>query len=263
MLEDINKASGNWWKFKLVDGTGSGDQSKNESASMKITDEQNALYSANGADRGKVYTFDYYDADALLQGISFRPTLSNAQAIRTIYAKTNNDTKRTVLSDQAELLDYKFDDRLFRDDSPKNPPKPKADKAFYDTMASLQLLTPPAGAYQMTTIIGGKPYTRRLVLPDTSILNMIVDDGDVENNPKYTGIMPGIQAEFTIQGIGGLRTFMMFLVRNLPAPYSHKNVVFRIINLQENIDNGKWTTTITAGIIPLRGHIKAKLGIKT
>ena len=73
--------------------------------------------------------------------------------------------------------------------------------------------------------------------------------------------MPGIQATFTIQGIGGLRTFMMFLVRNLPDPYSENNIVFRIVNLEENIEPGNWTTTITAGVIPLRGSIKAGLGI--
>jgi hypothetical protein len=54
---------------------------------------------------------------------------------------------------------------------------------------------------------------------------------------------------------------MMFLVRNLPEPYSEKNIVFRIVNLVENIEAGNWTTTITAGVIPLRSFIKARLGI--
>jgi hypothetical protein len=54
---------------------------------------------------------------------------------------------------------------------------------------------------------------------------------------------------------------MMFLVRNLPKPYSHEDIVFRIIDLTENLEAGKWTTTITAGIIPLRKSIKDRLGI--
>jgi hypothetical protein len=73
--------------------------------------------------------------------------------------------------------------------------------------------------------------------------------------------MKGIQAQFTIQGIGGLRTFMMFLVKNLPEPYSQEDVVFRIIDLTETLDNGKWTTVITAGLIPLNGFIKSVLGL--
>jgi hypothetical protein len=102
-----------------------------------------------------------------------------------------------------------------------------------------------------------------IVLPATDIQQLLLDDSDEENNPKYTGIMPGIQATFTIQGIGGLRTFMMFLVRNLPEPYSEKNIIFRIVDVQETVEAGKWTTQITAGVIPLREHIKARLGIKS
>jgi hypothetical protein len=73
--------------------------------------------------------------------------------------------------------------------------------------------------------------------------------------------MPNIKATFTLQGIGGLRTFQMFLVE-LPEPYSKENIVFRITNVTETLSKGQWTTTIVAGIIPLRGYIKTKLGLK-
>jgi hypothetical protein len=138
-------------------------------------------------------------------------------------------------------------------------PTPKADTSgFDDTMRTLQQAEKPAdGSYQITH--GANVY--RLALPANDIQLMLLDDTDENNNPKYTGIMPSIQATFTIQGIGGLRTFMMFLVRNLPEPYSEKNIVFRIVNLVENIEAGNWTTTITAGVIPLRSFIKARLGI--
>jgi hypothetical protein len=55
----------------------------------------------------------------------------------------------------------------------------------------------------------------------------------------------------------------MFLIKNLPQPYSHKNIIFRIVDVQNSIENGKWTTIIKAGLMPLRGrYIKSKLGIK-
>lgn len=261
IFSDLTKSAANFWKFKLVRGTGkAGDDDK--VASMKIIDENFTMYSAN---RIPVYSFDYYDADSLLKSIAFRPTLSNAQAIRTIYASTNTENKRVNLTTEQAILDYKFEDRLFKDDKQKYNSASVVRKtlAFSEAMRALQDFDPGA-APQITTKNGDKLHFRRLAIPatDTKLLNALLDDKDVENNPRYTGIMPGIQAEFTLQGIGGLRTFMMFLVRNLPAPYSHKNVIFRVINLQENIEGGYWTTTITAGVIPLRNHIRKRLGMK-
>jgi hypothetical protein len=224
---------------------------------MKIVDYKFMSF----ANRGTVWTFDYFDADSLLLGIGFKPTLSNAQAIRTIYAQTNNPANNTTITNGTnELLDYKFKDRLKLGQNVGNAPTPKADTSGFDeTMRDLQQITPCDGCYQITT--GNHCY--RLAMPATDIQQLLLDDGDEDNNPKYTGVMPGIQATFTIQGIGGLRTFMMFLCRNLPEPYSENNIVFRIVDVQETIEPGKWTTQITAGVIPLREHIKARLGIKS
>ena len=256
ILEDINSCCGNFWDFRLVNGTGKEGMNKGDIATMKIVDYK-FMASIN---KGVVYTFDYFDADSLLLGMSFKPTISNAQAIRSIYAPTNNPNRKIVLTNGTnELLDYHFTDRLFAQDEQyeiKNTIKDHS--GFMNTMKRLQRLTPDEGSFQMT--IGNNIY--RLAMPNaTDVLQLLLDDGDTENNPKYTGIMPGIQATFTIQGIGGLRTFMVFLVRNLPEPYSDKNIVFRIVDVQESIESGKWITTITAGVIPLRGFIKKRLGI--
>lgn len=255
LLEGINGACGGFWDLRLVSGLGDKTVPPNEPAPMKIVDYKFMSFS----NRGTVWSFDYFDADSLLLGIGFKPTLSNAQAIRTIYANTNNPGNTTVVTNGTnELLDYKFQDRLKLGENVGNAPTPKADKSGYeDTMRELQGISPCGGAYQMTT----DTKIRRLAMPATAIQQLLLDDSDEDNNPKYTGIMPGIQATFTIQGIGGLRTFMMFLCRGLPEPYSEKNIVFRIVDVQETIEAGKWTTQITAGVIPLREHIKARLGI--
>ena len=262
LLSDISDAAGGFWDFRLVSGTGSEDQPSGEAATMKIVDYR----FMNTANTGTPFTFDYFDANSLLMGIGFKPTLSDAQAIRTIYAKTNHPDKNvTVVNGTNELLDYKFRDRLAKDEDDKTrdlPPAPTEE--FLTIMRDLQRIDPCDGACQMTMKVRGKIVVRRLALPFASVvLKLLLDDGDEEYNPKYTGIMPGIQATFTIQGIGGLRTFMMFLVRNLPEPYSENNIIFRIVDVQESIESGKWTTTITAGVIPLREHIKERLGIGT
>lgn len=260
ILEKVNEAAGNFWDFRVISATGKNGLTDSEPATMKVVDYR----FMSTTNRGTVYSFDYFDADSLLLGLSFKPTLSNAQAIRTIYAQTNNPDKQTTLTNgENELLDYHFRDRLFMDDDNKTThQKNVINSSFRETMRSLQQLAPPPGAFQMTMKNkNGIIIVRRLCLPSPDILQLLLDDGDEERNPKYTGIMPGIQAQFTIQGIGGLRTFMMFLVRNLPEPYSHNNIVFRIVDVQETIEMGNWTTSITAGVIPLREHIKQRLHI--
>lgn len=255
LLEGVNGACGGFWDLRLVSGLGDKTVPPDEPAPMKIVDYKFMSFS----NRGTVWSFDYFDADSLLLGIGFKPTLSNAQAIRTIYAAPNNPgNKTTITNGTNELLDYQFQDRLKLGENVGEAPTPKADKSgFEDTMRELQGIAPCGGAYQVTTDVN----IRRLAMPATDIQQLLLDDGDEDNNPKYTGIMPGIQATFTIQGIGGLRTFMMFLCRGLPEPYSEKNIIFRIVDVQETIESGNWTTQITAGVIPLRGHIKARLGI--
>ena len=256
ILEGVNGACGGFWDLRLVSGPGDKTVPPDEPAPMKIVDYKFMSFS----NRGPVWSFDYFSSDSLLLGIGFKPTLSNAQAIRTIYAPTNNpDNSTTITNGTNELLDYKFKDRLKLGQNVGNAPTPIADRSGFDeTMRELQQISPCGGSYQITT----DTICRRLAMPATDIQQLLLDDGDEDNNPKYTGIMPGIQATFTIQGIGGLRTFMMFLCRGLPEPYSDKNIIFRIVDVQETVESGKWTTQITAGVIPLREHIKARLGIK-
>ena len=256
LAEDINGACGSFWDLRLVSAPGDSKIANTDAAPMKLIDYKFMSFS----NRGKVWAFDYFDADSLLLGIGFKPTLSNAQAIRTIYSPTNNPDKTTTLTNgDNELLDYGAEDRLNLGQSVGNAPTLRADTSgFDDTMRQLQQGDSPAdGSYQITS--NGIMY--RLALPSDTVQQLLLDDSDEDNNPKYTGIMPGIQATFTIQGVGGLRTFMMFLCKNLPNPYSENNIVFRIVNLEENVEPGNWTTTITAGVIPLRGFIKSRLGI--
>ena len=255
ILMEMTAAGGNFWDLRIENAQGDQIIGPTDLAPMKIVDHK-FMYFSN---RGKVWTFDYFDADSLLLGIGFKPTLSNAQAIRTMYAPTNRPNNvATITNGSNELLDYHFDDRLDIGRGVGNTSLQKVDRSgFEDTMRGLQAIPPVDNSVQMTT----DTKCRRLALPAPDILQMLLDDSDEDNNPKYTGVMPGIQATFTIQGIGGLRTFMMFLVRNLPEPYSEKNIVFRITDVQEIIEAGKWTTEITAGVIPLRGFIKARLGI--
>ena len=291
LLDGITSACGNFWDLRLVSSLGIPVANVNikEQSTMKIIDYK---YMGDNTDTVP-YTFKYMSNESILMGLDFKPTLSNAQAIRCIYAPTDKTQSSPIRINNGsnELLDYHFRDRLYKDSVDKSSGSVIASKLdpLYETLKDLQTLSSPPekGAYQMTTatiknnpnfimtqasLSGGVSVTkaapdisniliRRLVLPNPSLLDSLLDDGDYENNPAYTGIMPGIQASFTIQGIGGLRTFMMFLVDGLPAPYSKDDIIFRITDVTETIEAGKWITQITAGVIPLRNSIKAKLGL--
>jgi len=258
----INQAAAGFWKFKLTGATGR--SSSKGLATMKVIDENLTQLTSNV---GEVFTFDYNAADGLIQQLNFRPMLSNAQAIRTIYAQTNLENKqRVVMSGQNELLDYKFKDRLFMDANKsqnKEEPSVFTNNSYKETMAKLQSVDPLDKCFQMTTKDKKtqKKVIFRLAIPPSheEILYLLLDDDDRNHNPRYTGIMPGIQAEITIQGIAGIRTFSVFRIRGLPEPYSEREIVFRVINCNDTVQNGQWTTQIVAGILPLRAYFCSKL----
>lgn len=257
VLSDISAAAGNFWDLRLVSATGSPNIDASEQATMKIVDYN----FSSPANRGTTFSFQYFNPEALLQSMGFKPTISDAVAIRTIFANTNNPNNGISLTNGTNnSFNYQYKDRLKMDDDNNTTSTFQNNVStsnFRDTLQSLQQILPSDGSFQITTqIANGNILIRRLVLPSADILRLLLDDGDMDNNPSNMGIVVGIQTTFTIQGIGGLRTFMIFLVENLPKPYDSNNIVFQIINLEESINNGEWTTTITAGIRPIRGQFK-------
>lgn len=260
IFDNIQRAAANFWDLRLVSSTGR--YSTEGLATMKIVDNKMTQYTSN---RGEIFTFDYYAADGLIQSINFRPMLSNAQAIRTIYAQTNsNNNKNVNITGENELLNYNFKDRLFNVESKKST-NPFLNDSFVTMMESLQSVKPISNQCYQVTILGsdGKEKICRLAIPPdySDILSIILDDEDIEHNPRYTGIMPGIQAEFTIQGIAGIRTFALFRVRGLPKPYSEDDIIFRVVDVVDTVQNGQWITTIRAGVIPLRGYFRNHFGM--
>jgi len=252
IFSDMNKASGNFWEFALV---------PNDNSSGLTVVDKKMLPSGNN--RATPWYFDFMDTDQLMLNLGFKPKMTDAQAFRAIFGETNNSGSKTIVKEENDLLDYKFDDRILiknRDESatlisekPKDPYR-ELIKIFQTISAT------PAGCYQFTTEMGDKKYYRRLALPDSGLLNCLLDDNDLERNQRYTGIQP-ITVEVGLQGIGGLRTFMTFLIRNLPKPYFHKDVAYRIVDVHHVLQDGKWDTVIKAGILPLRSYIKQKIGI--
>jgi hypothetical protein len=251
IFSEINKAGGNFWELELVE---------NDNTAKMIVVDKKMLPSGNN--RSKPWYFDYYDADQLMTSLSFKPKMSDAQAFRVVFGDVNNTEAMTTIKEENDLLDYQFNDRILskKDDKAPTISVKKETNPFLDQIKNLQNQTATPEMYQFTIKVNDKPYFRRLVMPDSDILNCLIDDHDLERNQRYTGIQP-ITVEVGLQGIGGLRTFMTFLIRNLPNPYHHKDVCYRIVDVRHTLQDGKWDTIVKAGIIPLRGYIKQKIGI--
>jgi len=94
-----------------------------------------------------------------------------------------------------------------------------------------------------------------LVLPNESLLLAIINDMDFEKNLNiYGGQQQNFTVEMTLQGISGLRTFQLFSLKNLPSPYSEREIMCQITDISHNLADGNWTTTIKAGIRSIRGQ---------
>ena len=93
-----------------------------------------------------------------------------------------------------------------------------------------------------------------LVLPNEALLIAIMNDLDLNNNSNiYGGQQPGFTVELTLQGISGLRTFQLFSLKNLPSPYSEREIICQIVDVSHKVDSGNWTTVIKAGIRSIKG----------
>ena len=227
-----------------------------------------------------IYSFDYYDADSIIKSLKFRPILSDAQATRVMYGSVNNSGSKYQYKDKNDLLDYQFKDSIIINPDNGDPTgdlnKRKSSSANDDLRSLLRLVqfinspnddpglqmslnayrkgaSPPSGTP------ADMPEIIKLVLPNQQLLRLLINDDDYDNNPRYCAVQPNIYLEMTMLGIGGLRTFQYFLVKNLPPPYDYSNVIFRITDIHQTLESGNWETTLKAQLSPLREYIKNRV----
>ena len=106
----------------------------------------------------------------------------------------------------------------------------------------------------------------RLALPKNfSYLNQKATFFENQQNFPNRRNMPIPQAEvsFTIEGIGGIKTFQIFGIKNLPSYYKN-SVIFKIKEINHTISQSDgWNTKIIASIIPVGQNKYAELVNKT
>ncbi len=261
-------ATGSIWDLSVVDVDGT----------MTITDKKFiGKYGFSNGDA--IYSFDYMDADSIIKSLKFRPVLSDAQATRVIYGSVNNSNSKYQYTDKNDLLDYKFKDAVIipSADDGQNPINNRTSQTdqLKDLLKLVQTINTQKDddSLQMTLNANrlydtlpkdqsqykDMPEIVKLILPNKQLLELLLNDEDYDNNPRYCAVQKDIIAELTLQGIGGLRTFQCFLIKNLPEPYSDRNVIFRVTDVHQTLEAGNWETVIRAQLSPLKGYIKNRL----
>lgn len=240
ILNRISGAAGGFWEFALIE-----DDNMLKIIDKKFISKKVFL---------NVFQIDI-DSDSFVKSVTFSANPSNAQMHQVIAGSSNNQGKNTGTAVGSELLDFYYGDRLGVNQIVPDNEASSINRSS-DLIRQLQTYGKVPGAYLVSLKSSEFEYYKilNLALPSVSLLLTILNDGDYENNLNiYGGQQPNFTCEVVLQGISGLRTFQCFSIKNLPKPYSETDVIFQIVDVTHSIQNGDWTTTIKAGIRPMRG----------
>jgi hypothetical protein len=236
LLREISGAAAGFWELAVVEADDK----------LKIIDKKfisKKVYQ-------NLFQFDIA-ADSIIREYSMEVTPSSAQMTQIIAGSNNNQITRTGQSTATQLPDFYYGDRLGVNQIQADTTKNFINESS-DLMKQLQKYGKVAGVYA-TTLKNKNSYTvLNLALPSKHLLLTLLDSKDYEDNLNiYGGQQPNFIVELTLSGIGGLRTFQCFSIKNLPKPYSPKDVIFSIIDISHSLQNGEWITVVKAGIRPI------------
>lgn len=93
----------------------------------------------------------------------------------------------------------------------------------------------------------------RLSLPKrhAHLLHRLTADNNDNFVNRNGAPIPQAEIQFSIEGVGGLKSFQILGIKDLPDPYKDK-VIFKIKELKHSITNTGWKTNVIAAIIPVK-----------
>jgi hypothetical protein len=267
VLNKISESVNGLWKFNLIQFGPS-----NSLLSIIDTDcfSLKRLQELNSDKRPYLYFFKNRASRNNIQALNFSVKLSDKVATSVMF-NSPNDNKTSVplknpfgfvirdrfykTTNDASYLSPKDQQTLIKDKQNLELERKRLDEKRQDAIKKERDVKDGAYIYGVVTRENGeeKTYIRKLVLTQKDLLTLLVNDKDPYNGSINSFPQPGIKAEITVTGIGGLKTFQIFGIDNLPEPYD-KDILFQIEDVKHSLQsNGQWTTTITAGIRPTKG----------
>jgi hypothetical protein len=261
VLSTLNDAVGGFWKFEV---------STADSGGLRIVDNNLTFLGDMTKDvLQKIYVFDLGGANSCIRSVNISTSLTKEQGVLTIYQAGSNkpaDSKSDMTQPGgANTPELTYSDRLdqFQVDENKNgqnnepPSQTELTEDKNDLIAQTQTYGANKNVLNFTCAYttGGdannadKNFKQLNLSPDLkNKLEQILDDGDINNLPLYSGISPNFTITVTFDGIFGMRMFQCFAISNLPKPYVPENAIFQITQVTHNIPPGgtNWETVVTA-----------------
>lgn len=268
IFSEINNCVGKFWELAIIEDE--------NAKGLRIIDKKYVDIKSQ-----RIYQFDVGTTNSILKNISFSAKLSNVVSNQTIYGglpkqESDNTNGPNGLVNTNQPLQFVYGDRFYEGPQPRNnniqnrsntdvikqlqtcPQSSDENKGLY-IMSFKSYEARPDFARQAAVTGGGGFVTTtppietlnvvNLALPNESLLISILNDLDFKNNTTvYSAIQPNFNVEITLHGVSGFRTFQLFSLKNLPSPYSDKEVIFQIRNVTHRIEEGNWSTIISAGV---------------
>ena len=267
VLNKISEAVNGFWKFSLI-------QYGPSNSLLSIIDTEcfslKRLQELNSDKRPYLYFFKNRASRNNIQALNFSVKLSDKVATTVLY-NSPKDNKTSVplknpfgfvtrdrffqITNDASYLTPYDKELLTKQNQNLEAERKRLDDKRRDQIKKERDVKDGAYIYGVITRENGqeKTYIRKLVLTEKDLFTLLVNDKDPANGSINSFPQPGIKAEITVTGIGGLKTFQIFGIDNLPEPYD-KDILFQIEDVKHSLQsNGQWTTTITAGIRPTKG----------
>lgn len=267
VLNKISEAVNGFWKFSLI-------QYGPSNSLLSIIDTEcfslKRLQELNSDKRPYLYFFKNRASRNNIQALNFSVKLSDKVATTVLY-NSPKDNKTSVplknpfgfvtrdrffqITNDASYLTPYDKELLTKQNQNLEAERKRLDDKRRDQIKKERDVKDGAYIYGVITRENGqeKTYIRKLVLTEKDLFTLLVNDKDPANGSINSFPQPGIKAEITVTGIGGMKTFQIFGIDNLPEPYD-KDILFQIEDVKHSLQsNGQWTTTITAGIRPTKG----------
>lgn len=262
VLSKMSECVKGMWKFNVIQYGGS-----NSLLTIIDSDAINVqrIKELSSDQAPYLYSFKNRAVKNTIQSLNFSVKLSDKVAL-TVVQGGKNDNKVTVPIKNA--FGFNPTDRLYKKTQEDVYLTPKDQEIIAQNKQNIKLerkreddkkseLLKKENDNKADAFIYGEvyddntSYIRKLALTQMDLFTLLVNDKDPKNASVNSVLQPGIKAEITLLGIAGFKTQQIFAIDNLPTPYD-KDILFQVLDVKHTIQGGNWTTTITAGLRPIK-----------
>ena len=267
LLADINKSSGGSVNLSIV--------TDNEYSHIGNIIDLNKEEKSHFKD---IFKFNVLSNDSAVKNFSFNTAIPTAMSSTIAVSAMNPDSAKNLDNVSFAALNRGISNRLYRNTPPdiKEQTEEEKKKLLYDMrkqMHELNVLLNQQKMYQMRLVSGNhfrrgnNQYMKKVsemsgamgrIYSLTDSISTKDKFGNIVQNPMSNTPIP-INVDLELEGISGMVIGQMFRVNEsrLPKHYRNKQIMFLIVNEDQNINaDGTWTTKISGQMHLFPGEAK-------